>query len=125
MAASNERIREVVEAYVALVGDGTADQVVALYADGATVEDPVGSDVLTTREQIHAFYATLEGLEQETRLLEARICGGQAAFCFEVRTKAEGATYVLAPIDVMTFDDEGRITSMRAFWGEGDMRVEG
>ena len=72
MTASTERIREVVERYVALVGSGTADEIVALYTDGATVEDPVGSDVLTGVEAIRGFYATLEGLEQETRLLTLR-----------------------------------------------------
>jgi steroid delta-isomerase len=123
MAATEERIREVIERYVALVATGTADEITALYADGATVEDPVGSDVLTTREQIHGFYATLEVLEQETRLIEARIGGGQAAFLFEVRTVSDGVTYTLSPIDVMTFDDDGLVTSMRAFWGPGDMAV--
>jgi steroid delta-isomerase len=123
MAATEERIREVVERYVALVATGTADEITALYADGATVEDPVGSTVLTTREQIHGFYATLEVLDQETRLIETRICGGQAAFLFEVRTVSDGVTYTLAPIDVMTFDDDGLVTSMRAFWGPADMGV--
>ena len=123
MAASDERIREVIERYVALVATGTADEITELYADGATVEDPVGSTVLTTREQIHGFYATLEVLKQETRLVEARIAGGRAAFLFEVRTVTEDATYTLAPIDVMTFDDDGLVTSMQAFWGPGDMGV--
>lgn len=123
MAASNERIREVIDEYVRLVATGTAAEVVALYADGATVEDPVGSDVLTERDQIRAFYGGLEGLEQETRLLAARIAGGEAAFHFEVVTKADGATYTLSPVDVMTFDDDGRITSMRAFWAGEDMVV--
>ena len=119
--AADDRIREVIERYVALVATGTADEIVALYAEGATVEDPVGSTVLTDRAAIHAFYATLEGLDQETRLLEARIAGGQAAFLFEVVTRSGDATFRLAPIDVMTFDDAGLITSMRAFWGSGDM----
>jgi steroid delta-isomerase len=123
MAATEERIREVVERYVALVATGTADEITALYADGATVEDPVGSTVLTTREQIHGFYATLEVLDQETRLIETRICGGQAAFLFEVRTVSDGVTYTLSPIDVMTFDDDGLVTGMRAFWGPADMGV--
>jgi steroid delta-isomerase len=123
MAATDDRIREVIESYVALVATGTADQITELYADGATVEDPVGSTVLTTRDQIHGFYATLEVLEQETRLVEARIAGGEAAFLFEVRTITEGATYTLSPIDVMTFDDDGKITSMKAFWGPNDMGV--
>lgn len=123
MAASTERIREVVDEYVRLVATGTAAEVVALYADGATVEDPVGSDVLTTRDQLLAFYGGLEGLEQETRMLAARIAGGEAAFHFEVVTKADGATYTLSPFDVMTFDDDGRITSMRAYWAAEDMVV--
>lgn len=121
MTATDDQIRHVIERYVALVATGTAAEITALYAEGATVEDPVGSDVLTTREQIHAFYATLEGLEQRTRLIEARIAGGQAAFHFEVATVTPDATFVLAPIDVMTFDDAGLITSMRAFWGPADM----
>jgi steroid delta-isomerase len=123
MAASEERIREVVERYVALVATGSADEIADLYAEGATVEDPVGSEVLTSREQIHGFYATLEVLDQETRLIEARITGGEAAFLFEVRTTSDGVTYSLSPIDVMTFDDDGRITSMRAYWSDADMSV--
>jgi steroid delta-isomerase len=120
---SEERIREVVERYVALVATGSADEIADLYAEGATIEDPVGSDVLTTREQIHGFYATLEVLDQETRLIETRVSGGQAAILFEVRTTSDGVTYSLSPIDVMTFDDSGLITSMRAFWGSADLGV--
>ena len=123
MAASTERIREVVNRYVELVGSGTSDEIVALYAEGATVEDPVGSEVLSDREQIRAFYAGLDGLEKETRLVAARIAGGAAAFHFEVATRAGDQTYTVTPIDVMTFDDDGKITSMKAFWGNDDMVV--
>jgi len=123
MAASAEKIREVVDAYVRLVASGTADEIVALYAEGATVEDPVGSAVRTLRSEIHEFYASLEGLDTETNLLSAKIVDGQAAFLFELITRAGDQTYTVTPIDVMTFDDDGLITSMRAFWGESDMVV--
>lgn len=121
MAASNEHIRKVVERYVELIGSGTADEITDLYADGATIEDPVGSDILTTRDQILAFYSTLEAMEQETRLIEARVCAGEAAFHFEVKTRVGDATYTLAPFDVMRFDEDGRISSMRAFWSDADL----
>jgi steroid delta-isomerase len=121
--ASDEQVRDVIERYVQLVATGTADEIVALYADGATVEDPVGSEPLTTRDQLHAFYTNLEGLEQEARVVHARVCAGQAAFLFELRTKVGESLYELSPIDVMTFDDDARITSMRAFWGAMDMVV--
>lgn len=123
MPASPERIREVVEQYVARVATGTTDEVMELYADGATVEDPVGSEVRSTPESIREFYATLEGLEQAGEVLSVRIAGNEAAFLFELRTEAGEQTFTLAPIDVMTFDDDGRITSMRAYWSDGDMQV--
>jgi steroid Delta-isomerase len=123
MPASNERIREVIEAYVDRVANGTTDEVLALYADGATVEDPVGTDVRSTRESIREFYSGLEGLEQSGHLITARIAGGQAAFQFELATTAGEQTYTLSPIDVMTFDDHGLITSMKAYWGNDDMVI--
>ena len=125
MAASPERIREVIEQYVARVASGTTDDIMELYAEGATVEDPVGTDVRTTRESIHEFYAAIEPLEQESRLVSARVADGQAAFLFELVTRVGDQTYTLAPIDVMTFDDDGRITTMRAFWSNADMDISG
>ena len=123
MAAEKDRILETIQRYVDLVGKGTADEILALYAEGATVEDPVGSEVRTTRESIHEFYAAIEPLEQESRLVSARVADGQAAFLFELITRVGEQTYTLAPIDVMTFDDDARITSMRAFWSNDDMQV--
>ena len=123
MTATPERIREVIESYVDRVATGTTDQIMDLFAEGATVEDPVGSEVRTTRESIREFYAALEGLEQVGTVLTARIAAGQAAFCFELATKAGDQTYTLAPIDVMTFDEHGKITSMRAFWADTDLLV--
>ncbi len=123
MAASNERVREVVERYVRLVATGTADEIVALYAEHATLEDPVGADVLRGREAIRGFYAAIEPLRTETRLLTLRVAAGEAAFHFEVTTITDDATFALAPIEVMTFDEDARITSMRAWWSDTDMVV--
>jgi steroid delta-isomerase len=123
MAADRDQILETIQRYVDLVGKGTADEILALYADGATVEDPVGSEVRATPESIREFYASIEPLEQESRLVSARIADGQAAFLFELVTRVGDQSYTLAPIDVMTFDDDARITSMRAFWSNEDMQV--
>ena len=123
MAASAEQIHDVIEQYVARVAGGTTDEILELFAEGATVEDPVGTEVRATREAIREFYAGLEALEQEGHIVTARIAGGQAAFLFELATKAGDQTYTLAPIDVMTFDDDAKITSMKAYWGDSDMTV--
>jgi len=43
------------------------------------------------------------------------------------RTPFDVTNYVmdlsLSPIDHMVFDDDGRVTAMRAFWGESDLVV--
>ena len=123
MGASREAILETITAYVDRVASGSAADVVALYAEGATVEDPVGSEVRTTRESILEFYGALEGMEQQGRILTVRIAGNEAAFCFELASKVGDQTYTLAPIDVMTFDDDAKITSMKAYWSGEDMVV--
>ena len=123
MAASADRIGQVVDDYIRLVGSGTADEIVALYAADATVEDPVGTDVRTGHAAIKEVYAGLEGLQQETTVIAARIAGGEAVFHFEIITRAGDKTYTLSPIDVMSFDDDGKITSMKAYWGDADMTV--
>lgn len=124
MAASTDKIREVVEAYVRLVAEGKATEVADLYADDATVEDPVGTDVRRGREAILEFYGGLEGLEASTTLHQVKIAAGEAVFAFELVTKVGDKSYTVSPIDHMVFDDEGRITAMRAFWDPAaDMSV--
>ncbi|WP_395690993.1 nuclear transport factor 2 family protein [Nocardioides sp.] len=122
MAASAATVRQVVERYLDLVATGTADEIVALFADDATLEDPVGTPARQGAAALREFYAALEPLRAETRLVELRALEGSAAFHFEVTTYVDDATVTVSPIEVMTFDDEGRITSMRAWWGDEDMR---
>ncbi len=124
MVASNEVIRSTVQRYLDLVADGTSAEIVALYAPDATLEDPVGSDVLHGRDAIGAFYATLDGLAMTTELVTLRACAGHAAFHFEVVTDTGDMKFRMAPLETMTFDDDGLITSMRAFWSDDDLVVE-
>jgi len=122
--ATPEQIREVVEQYVALVGAGRGNSVVDLYTDDATVEDPVGTEVRRGRAAIAEFYGGLEGIDAEARLIDCRVAGHEAVFAFELATKAGDDTYVVSPFDHMVFDEDGRITAMRAFWApERDMQV--
>lgn len=123
MTASREDILATIERYVDLVATGASTDVVDLYAADATVEDPVGTEVRTTRESLLEFYGALDGMEQSAALRDVRIAGNEAAFSFELVTRVGEQTYTLAPIDVMTFDDDARITSMRAFWSGEDMQV--
>ncbi|MGW6379542.1 nuclear transport factor 2 family protein [Rhodococcus sp. NPDC055112] len=119
--ASADDIRSTVSKYLDAVGSGTSADVAALYADDATLEDPVGTEPLVGREAIEKFYSALDAVQNKTELLSIRVAGNSAAFAFRVVTDTGEQTITIEPIDVMTFDDQARITSMRAFWSQDDI----
>ena len=121
MTPSPEAIRATVENYLKFVASGTVDEIISLFAEGATVEDPVGTDVRTTEASLREFYGMIEPLKQESELLTLRIAGNTAAFHFRLVTDFGEQKFDLSPIDVMTFDADGKITSMRAVWSAEDM----
>ncbi|MFI1913611.1 nuclear transport factor 2 family protein [Nocardia sp. NPDC020380] len=116
--------RDVAEQYVKLVGSGPTEQILSLYAEGAVVEDPIGSAARVGHDAIREMYATLENLERSTELHAVRSAGKHAAVSFTLVTKFGDKQMTLSPIDIMEFDDEGKIVSMKAYWGPDDMRME-
>lgn len=121
MAPASDAVRKTIDAYIAAVTTGTVDEIMALYAPGATVEDPVGSGVRETEESIREFYGNVAPMDQTGEVYFARIAGDSAAFHFRITTRAGDQEFEITPIDVMTFDDDAKITSMRAYWGPDDM----
>lgn len=118
---SAEHIEASVLRYLELVAGGTAEEIAALFADDATVQDPVGGEVHIGRHAIRGFYANIEGLPRETELLALRIAGHEAAFMFAITVGAGEHRIRIEPIDVMVFDGAGRIASMKAYWAPGDV----
>ena len=113
---SAEHITETVNRYISLVAKGTADDIVELYADDATVEDPVGAEIHIGRQAIHGFYSTFENMERDNELTLLRVAGNEAAFGFRLTVRAAGSGMVIEPIVVMAFDTEGKIAAMKAYW---------
>ncbi|MFQ6396817.1 nuclear transport factor 2 family protein [Nocardia sp. KC 131] len=121
-----QQVRDVVEQYVKLVGSGPTEEIVDLYAADATVEDPIGTDIKRGHDAIREFYDVIANLDRETVLKPEtiRIAGNHAAFMFTIVTKFGDQRFTLTPIDVMEFDDDGKIISMRAYWTPEDMSSE-
>lgn len=87
----------------------------ALYADNATVEDPVGTDAHTGIEAIIAFYeGALQSGVKLTLTGTPRCAGNSVAFPFMVKAPGMG----IEVIDVFEFNEAGKVCSMRAYWGE-------
>lgn len=118
-----EHMRDVLARYVDCLTRGDDDGIMALYADDAVVEDPVGSPPRRGREEIAELYRSAAGkvrLELDGRV---RVAANSAAAPMIGRPLGMPGM-VVEIVDVMTFDDEGRITSMRAYWGPATIRPE-
>ena len=116
-----QAITDTVNRYIELVAKGSADDLVELYADDATVEDPVGGLVHIGRRAIHGFYAAVNDVQRECELVSLRVAGNEAAFQFRLTVTAGEHRMVIEPIDVMVFDDRGKIAAMKAYWSAADV----
>jgi steroid delta-isomerase len=125
MTADATSIRATVEAYCTSFSTGDRAAWIALFADDAWLEDPVGTPRAEGREGIAAFFAQSSSLADSIELRQTgpvRVAAGECAFPMQARPVIGGDTYVVDIIDVMTFDDAGKITTMRAFWDPAEMR---
>ena len=113
-----EHIAETVHRYLELVATGNADAVADLYADDATVEDPVGGEVHIGRQAIRGFYSAAEGVQAKTEMLMLRVVGHEAVLHFRLTLDFGETTMQIDPIDVMIFNDEGKIQAMKAYWSQ-------
>jgi steroid delta-isomerase len=109
-------VADTVNRYVELLGRGSADELTALYTSDATVEDPVGTDVRHGHDEIRDLYRRVEKQDRTVELLSMHVNGNEAAFLARLTVIAGDVTTRIDGIDVMTFDEQARITSMRAFW---------
>ena len=119
-----EHMTEVVQRYVAALNASDLDGIVAIYADDATVEDPVGSEPKRGIEAIRAFYAESLKLPLQVALTgEVRAAANEAAFAFTVGFEYQGRKTVISPIDHFCFNEAGKVVSMRALFGPQNMHA--
>jgi steroid delta-isomerase len=120
-STKDDQIADTIRRYVSLLASGSTDDLLELFAEDATVEDPVGSDVRAGRNEIREFFSTLQQLERQTELVLLRVAGNEAAFSFTITFKAGDTPMRLQPIDTMTFDRDGKITSVRSYFAPADL----
>lgn len=118
-------MKRALQAYIDHFNASDAQAISGLFADDATVEDPVGTPPIGGRDAIAAFY--LKSIATGARLkLAAPIRashGNAAAMAFDVELNMPQGPALIRVIDTFTFDPAGKFTAMRAFWGPSDMEM--
>jgi steroid delta-isomerase len=122
---SSDRIRAIFARYVELVSAGKFDLIAELYAKDATLEDPVGAPPKRGRDAIRDFYKASAGAAKLDLTGPVRVSGREAAAPMQATlTGPDGKRAFIDIIDVMSFDEDGLITSMRAYWSPDAIRRE-
>lgn len=116
-------MKAALQEYVDLTNVGDAAGLVALFAPDATIEDPVGSPA-KTGDEIAAWFR--DSVAFGARIFPTVPIRGShansAALVFDVEfTPPGGERMRIRSLDVCTFDESGRITSLRAYWGPDDI----
>ncbi len=118
-----DQMRAALQAYVDHINAGDRDGVLALFAPDAVIEDPLGSPPKTGKE-IENWFSDTIAFGTHIRPV-APIRGSHsnaAALVFEVTFQPPaGPRLLIRSLDVCTFDAEGRITSLKAYWGPDDI----
>jgi steroid delta-isomerase len=112
--------------YIEAFNAADASGVVALFADNASIEDPVGTPLKEGKSEIETFYtyATSVGARLELMAPPRGSHGNSASISFRVHiTAQDGRPAHIDVTDVMDFDAAGKILRMRAYWGADDYHV--
>ncbi len=109
---------EIVNRYVNAVGKPDDGTIRGLYADNATLEDPAGAEPIVGVDAIVEFYNVAATANVEITLTgNPRCAGNYVAFPFTVKA----GDMAFEAIDLFEFNDDGKIISMKAIWGEDNM----
>jgi steroid delta-isomerase len=111
-----------VEQYIHALSSHDMSAINDLFADDASIEDPVGSELIVGKAAILRFYEVAFSSGISARLDGAvRLAGNHAVFPFIVEMNPGNGEVRMEIIDQFTFNDEDKIIAMKAFWSEANM----
>ncbi|MGI9284455.1 MAG: nuclear transport factor 2 family protein [Pseudomonadales bacterium] len=120
---TDQHIADVMQQYVNAMSAGDIDAIINIYAENAVVEDPVGSDPLRGHAAIRDFYtSSTEAVEKMTLEGNVRARGTWGACAMLAYPKGVDGM-VIETLDVMEFNDDGKVVAMTAYWGDANMRM--
>ncbi len=118
-----KQIAEVMQAYVDAVSGDDVEKILELFAGDGVVEDPVGSEPHVGHDALREFYQmAVDSVEKMVLEGNVRAREKWGACAMLAYPKGMDLRMVIETLDVMEFNEEGKITRMTAYWGDGNMR---
>ncbi|MGY2874110.1 steroid Delta-isomerase [Marmoricola sp. URHA0025 HA25] len=112
---TRDHIEKAVRQYVEAVGRQDLEATLALFAEDARQEDPVGSPPNVGRDAIRSFFErAYRGGFSTTLAGPLLVTGDHAAVHFVISVPTGGDPLVVRVMDLIRFDDDGLIADLRA-----------
>ena len=121
--SKDRRIAEIMQAYVDAVSGDDVEAVVALFTEDAVVEDPIGTGSHVGHNALREFYQiAVDSVEKMVLEGNVRVRDQWGACAMLAYPKGMEMKFVIETLDVMEFNDAGKIIRMTAYWGDSNMR---
>ena len=116
--ASNDQIQATIDRYIDAYLQNDKAAFLALWTSDGVLEDPVGTPAHVGSEALGAFWDGARDMADHIllKLEKAVIAGGEAAVIIEINAHMGEGGLVMPAVDIMRFDDDGLLTSVRAYW---------
>lgn len=118
--ADADHIARIIAAHCRTLSAHDKEGWLELWSEDTVLEDPVGVDIYRGKEALRTtFWGLIEQLSPMKLWLERDVivCGNEAIGILHGVVTREGKLTKVGPIvDHFTFNDAGKVTSMRAFW---------
>lgn len=119
-----EQLHAVAHRYVEALSASDLNGVLSLFAEDATVEDPVGTEPKCGIDAIRAFFARVTSVPMHVVLDgEVRAAANEVAFGLKLSFERAGKPTTVAAIDHFRLNDAGQVVAMRAFFGPENIHV--
>jgi len=121
---TTDEMKAAVQAYTAAHTAGDIDGIIAVFAEDAVVADPVDKPAFVGHAAIREFFTGTHEFAESLELLVTgpiRAVDHFAAAPLRAVTSMGGSKFAVDIIDVFTFDDDGKISDMKAYWTASDI----
>lgn len=113
--ATKEEITTLIESYVGAVGRQDLDATLAVFADDAHQEDPIGTPPNVGIDAVRGFFERSFAIPFSTELTgPVLVTGDYAAFHFTITVPLGEDTMTVRVIDQIKVNGDGRIAELRA-----------
>lgn len=117
--ADENAVRATIESYVEGWRTGNRELWSGLFAEDATLVDPVGTAPMVGKAACVGFFDKVQAmpLRFAPNVHRIAVCGHEALLLFRMEaTDENGNGYFVEVADIFALDDAGKITSLKAYW---------